>query len=47
LVKSTQERIDLKSGDGRVEITVADLDSKNRRGADYVELEYLGSIEPK
>ena len=41
-VKRTTETIELKAGDGRVEVTVSDLDGKNRRGPTYVELEYVG-----
>jgi arylsulfatase A-like enzyme len=37
----------LKAGAGRVEITVADLDGKNRRGPKYVEIEYAGPLEKK
>jgi hypothetical protein len=44
-VRQTTETIELKAGDGRVEITVADLDGKNRRGPTYVELKYLGPVK--
>jgi hypothetical protein len=39
--------VELAAGDGRVELTVADLDGGNRRGPTYVELEYLGSVAKK
>ncbi len=39
----TTETFELKAGVGRVEVAVSDFDGKTkRRGADYVEIEYLG-----
>lgn len=39
--------VELTAGDGRVELTVADIDGGNRRGPTYVEMEYLGPVAKK
>ena len=42
-VSKTTETFELKAGVGRVEVVVSDFDGKSkRRGADYVEIEFLG-----
>jgi arylsulfatase A-like enzyme len=41
-VYSTTVDCELKAGDGKVELKVADLDGKNSRGPTYVEIEYVG-----
>ncbi|MBM3981142.1 MAG: arylsulfatase [Planctomycetes bacterium] len=47
-VSRVSETFDIaKAGDGRVEVTVADLDGKNKRGAYHVEIEYVGPLEKK
>ncbi len=47
-VKVAEEKYRLvKVGEGRVEVTISDLGGKNRRGPDFVEIEYLGPLDKK